>query len=94
MTVEQFEARYVRMVGIRKSLLERSNGDCIFFDSRTRRCGVYSDRPRQCRSWPFWTSNIESPEAWEETCRVCPGSGRGRMVSVEEIERQAAMIRV
>jgi Fe-S-cluster containining protein len=94
MTVEQFEAAYVRLVGIRKSLREYSNGDCVLFDGDTRKCTVYTARPRQCRTWPFWESNIRTPAAWEATCEVCPGSGRGRLVPLDVIEKQAAVIRV
>lgn len=25
---------------------------CIFFDTETRRCGVYEGRPQTCRDWP------------------------------------------
>src|SRR5262245_4802554 len=53
-----FEAKYVRKVGARKSLKEFRNGDCVFFDGQTRRCTVYGQRPRQCRTWPFWDSNV------------------------------------
>ena len=63
--VEEFEKRYVRRVGIRKSLVEFPNGDCIFFHSESRTCQVYQARPRQCRTWPFWNSNLASPEAWQ-----------------------------
>ena len=72
---DEFESRYVRDVGRRKSLVEYKNGDCVFFDGETRKCRVYDARPRQCRTWPFWDSNIRTPEAWADTCEVCPGSG-------------------
>lgn len=70
MEVEQFEDQYVRKVGIRKSLQEFPNGDCVLLDTETRGCSVYNARPRQCRTWPFWDSNLKSEEAWEETCEV------------------------
>jgi hypothetical protein len=92
--IDEFEARFVRLVGVRKSLVEFANGDCTFFDNKTRKCKVYSARPRQCRTWPFWDSNIRTPEAWAETCQVCPGSGRGQLYSLEKIEEQAAVIRI
>ncbi|MFV2067065.1 MAG: YkgJ family cysteine cluster protein, partial [Pirellulales bacterium] len=57
-----FEKRYVRKIGIRKSLVEFPNGDCVFFDPENRGCKVYEARPRQCRSWPFWNSNIRTPQ--------------------------------
>jgi hypothetical protein len=92
--LERFERHYVRKVGIRKSLREYGNGDCVFFDNKTRKCGVYSARPRQCRSWPFWDSNLRSPSAWEETCAVCPGSGTGKLYTFEQIEERRKTIRV
>ena len=92
--VDTFEAKYVRLVGIRKSLIEYDNGDCVFFDNKTRKCKVYPARPRQCRTWPFWQSNLRSPEAWDETCRVCPGSGTGRLYQLEEIQEQALVVHV
>jgi hypothetical protein len=92
--VDAFEAKYVREVGIRKSLVEFDNGDCVFFDNKTRKCQVYAARPRQCRTWPFWDSNLRSPEAWAETCEVCPGSGRGKLYQLDHIQQQANVVHV
>ncbi len=92
--VGKFEDRYVRRIGIRKSLVEFPNGDCVFFDNGTRKCQVYEHRPRQCRTWPFWDSNLRTPEAWEGTCEVCPGSGKGRLYSLEKIEQQRSVMRI
>jgi uncharacterized protein len=89
-----FEAKYVRDVGVRKSLNEYRNGDCVFFDGETRKCRVYKARPRQCRTWPFWDSNVRTPEAWAGTCQVCPGSGTGKLYQLGEIEAQRAVIRI
>ena len=94
MDVEAFERRYVREIGVRKSLREYANGDCVFFDGETRKCRVYAVRPRQCRTWPFWDSNLRSPEAWAQTCQVCPGSGNGRLYQLEAIDAQRAVIRI
>jgi hypothetical protein len=94
MDVENFEHKYVRRIGIRKCLVEFPNGDCVFFDSEKRKCTVYNARPRQCRTWPFWDSNLKSPEAWAETCEVCPGSGQGKLYQIEDIESQRQVFRV
>ena len=94
LSVADFEARYVRQIGIRKSLIEYANGDCVFLDGETRQCTVYDERPRQCRTWPFWKSNVRTPESWQQTCEVCPGSGHGQLVELEQIEQQAARIHV
>jgi hypothetical protein len=90
----EFERKYVRRVGVRRSLVEFSNGDCVFFDGQARKCTVYDARPRQCRTWPFWQSNVKSPEAWEQTCQVCPGSGKGPLVPAEKIVHQIQLIRL
>jgi Fe-S-cluster containining protein len=89
----KLERHYTRMVGGRRSLRERANGDCVFWD-REAGCTIYPVRPRQCRTWPFWESNVVTPEAWEETCRRCPGSGKGELVSAEEISRRIRVIKM
>lgn len=91
--VAQVEALYTRMIGTRRSLRERANGDCVFWD-RAAGCTVYSVRPRQCRTWPFWESTVATPEAWEETRQRCPGAGQGELISVEEITRRIKVIRI
>jgi Fe-S-cluster containining protein len=89
-----FEARYVREVRVKKSLIELANGDCIFFDPAAGQCTVYHARPRQCRTWPFWESTVCTPQDWDDTVSVCPGCGQGPIVPAEEILRQVAVVRV
>ncbi|MFO0903779.1 MAG: YkgJ family cysteine cluster protein [Pirellulales bacterium] len=86
--LEAFEDKYVRRIGVRRSLVEFPNGDCVFFDSQARKCTVYDARPRQCRTWPFWDSNLRKKEDWDWVCTVCPGSGKGPLYSIETIEQQ------
>jgi Fe-S-cluster containining protein len=91
-TVEEFTRRFVRLVGDRLSLIEKPGGDCIFWDKQAG-CTVYPARPAQCRAWPFWPENIETPEDWEGVRAVCPGSGHGRVYSLDEIRSSMAMVR-
>jgi Fe-S-cluster containining protein len=93
-STDEFEKRYVRNVGIRKSLIEYANGDCVFFDPQTRKCTVYEDRPRQCRTWPFWASNVATEEAWQQTCEVCPGSGKGKLHSAAQVLHQISIVKL
>ncbi len=90
-SVEAFGRRFLRRVGDRISLIERPGGDCIFWEKGSG-CTVYASRPVQCRTWPFWPENIESPEAWDDVTGICPGSGRGQVFSVEEIRATAARV--
>ena len=94
MDVPRFEKQYVRLVGIRKSLIEFAGGDCAMLDRQARTCRVYSVRPRQCRTWPFWASNLRTPRAWEETCRDCPGANQGPVVSAARILSQIEILKV
>ena len=55
---------------------------------------VYPVRPAQCRTWPFWESNVESPEAWERTKAVCPGSGRGQLIPAEEVTLRVKVVKL
>ena len=81
---------HTKLMGGRWSLRDYPNGDCVFLDPQTRRCGVYAARPMQCRTWPFWPSNIETKDSWDRTCDRCPGSGTGTLHSLEIIQVQAA----
>lgn len=86
---DSFTRAFVRRVDGRYSLIEHSNGDCVFWD-RDVGCTVYPARPNQCRTWPFWLENVETPAEWERVGRSCPGSGQGRIYSPEEIRAAIA----
>jgi Fe-S-cluster containining protein len=55
---------------------------------KRRVCGIYPARPQQCRTWPFWDSNLRSRQAWEAAGRHCHGIDRGQVHSLESIEAQ------
>ena len=56
---------------------------CPFLDGW--RCRVHAARPAQCRTFPFWTEILRSPEAWRALGARCPGVGRGALVSLAGI---------
>jgi Fe-S-cluster containining protein len=91
--VEEFIAMYTKVASRGRSLREKLNGDCVFYDKNAG-CTIYPVRPRQCRTWPFWSSNVATEEAWEETCAVCPGSGKGDLISAEEITQRIRQIHI
>ncbi len=67
------------------SLREKTNFDCIFLTEEG--CSIYSARPSQCTTYPFWKNIIESKESWEKEAKSCPGIGKGQVVSSSEIDR-------
>ena len=89
----EVRALYSRKARGRQTLREKANGDCVFFE-RNKGCTIYPVRPPQCRTWPFWDSNVETPEAWKKTCEQCPGSGQGELIPVEEISRRLKVIKM
>jgi len=90
--VETFKRRRTHMMSERRSLNERAGEhglDCIFLDRHAVAgkavCGVYEDRPAQCRTWPFWPSLLQSREMWERAKRTCPGIDKGTLIPIESV---------
>lgn len=91
MSAADFVAAFVRLIhGKKKSLTERPNGDCVLLDLKKRKCLVYKSRPTQCRTWPFWDSNLDRPGSWKRAAKNCKGcdNPQGKLYSLEEIERE------
>ncbi len=94
--------KYCRKIGGRISLKElrtpEGNFDCIFLKETKipgrgqrlpqvrRTCTIYSVRPLQCRTWPFWDGLMESPENWELAAKRCPGMNTGRKYTLQQME--------
>jgi Fe-S-cluster containining protein len=90
LTVGELRRRYTKRIGLRTTIIEDPvSRDCVFLekDSGQRACTIYPVRPNQCRTWPFWSSNLESPYNWNGTAQKCPGINRGRGYSIEQVER-------
>ena len=91
-SIGEMRINHTKLIGGSVTLREFENGDCTFLDGQLRRCSIYPVRPAQCRTWPFWNSNLESPETWKRGQNVCPGMGQGELVQLESIQQQAALI--
>jgi hypothetical protein len=81
-----FLVKFTRTVdlgtGLAISLLETPGFDCIFWKEG---CSVYSARPLQCSSYPFWERIVESRQSWMEEAADCPGMETGPRISSMEI---------
>ncbi len=74
LTIEEFATMYLKKVKHRYSLVEKKLDDdnfaCVFFDETQKQCSIYSVRPRQCKTFPFWeTFKKNTKEVKDE----CPG---------------------
>lgn len=83
LSFEEVHHRYVRMDAQGFGIREREDGACIFWAEDG--CLIYPVRPLQCRLYPFWFRLLRNPDAWEAERKQCPGIGRGRLWSEEEI---------
>lgn len=69
---EDFLTRYTMSVHNRISLKEVGKKyDCIFY--KDKKCTVYDARPSQCRTFPWWLSNLKSKENWIDASNYCEG---------------------
>lgn len=82
-TLGSFMETYTRDTIIGRSLKETHTEfgyDCVFLDRDDRGkalCRVYGSRPAQCRTWPFWKSNLRSRRDWMQAAGGCPGMNTG-----------------
>jgi Fe-S-cluster containining protein len=91
---EQFRDKYAHVAHGRWTLNEVWNSkvdgyDCVFLerdpDTGKALCSIYQDRPTQCRTWPFWPSNLRSRRNWRGAARDCPGMDKGNFYPIEKI---------
>jgi len=66
-------------------VLKSCEGACILLADN--HCCAYPARPSQCRTWPFWPQNLYRHAWYGEVRKRCPGVGKGRKYTQEEIER-------
>jgi Fe-S-cluster containining protein len=84
LSARELRSRYLLRTDGRTGLKDAPGTQaCVFLGKDG--CQVYEARPTQCRTWPFWPENM-SARAWKEVAAFCPGIGRGRLWSAEEIE--------
>jgi hypothetical protein len=92
LSIGEFKARHTHTMERGRSLNEVAGPrgfDCVFLDRTSvpgrAVCGVYEDRPGQCRTWPFWGAVVRTPQTWAAAGRSCPGINKGELVSVQQV---------
>lgn len=84
LSTDDFLKRYTKTNGNKIYLIDRDINDCIFLDGH--KCKIYSVRPIQCRTFPFWPQNLKSEKRWNMVMEECPGIGEGPEFSRQDIE--------
>jgi len=86
MPLDNFVKKYIRQKGDRYALIDKENYDCSLLDKN--KCLIYNVRPKQCRTYPWWTENLNSKECWESQKDACEGiNDSAPIVSYETIEK-------
>jgi hypothetical protein len=91
-SIEHFVKKYTRTVFGKRALLEHPKTyDCVFLENNT--CGLYTSRPKQCRTYPWWPEIVASKETWDEESKRCEGINhtKARCYSLEEIQQQLSL---
>ncbi|MDF1808302.1 MAG: YkgJ family cysteine cluster protein [Phycisphaerales bacterium] len=92
-SLESFYEKYTRDTIVGRSLnevhIDPYGFDCVFLtrdaESGKTGCSIYHSRPEQCRTWPFWRSNLIGKRAWREASEGCPGMDEGELHPPEYI---------
>ncbi len=66
------------------SIKELEDGRCVFFHQE-KGCLIHAVKPLQCSTYPFWFKNLRNEKRWSQIEKECPGIGRGRLYSEEDI---------
>lgn len=84
LSTAEFTKKYCdRKSGIWHLIERTENPDCLFL--KNKKCTIYKARPTQCRTWPFWPEVMEAKTWKKEVASFCPGVGKGKTHSAEEI---------
>jgi Fe-S-cluster containining protein len=87
-SISAFQKKYTCIFLGKRSLIEaKENHDCIFL--KNKQCSIYHSRPKQCRTYPFWSGIMQKKEHWIEEKQYCEGIDRkdGNFYSKEQIEK-------
>jgi len=86
LTASEVRKKHLKRFGFRYSIRENPvSKDCVFLTSKG--CAIYNVRPAQCKNWPFWASNLKSPNHWNAAAIRCPGINKGRLYTFDEIQK-------
>ena len=72
MEYKEFKKQYMKYILWAGYVLDMEvEGGCIFL--RDGKCGIYPERPAQCRTFPFWPDIMKDYREWKYVSSYCPG---------------------
>lgn len=82
-----FRRRYIEHLTRDSWGLRMPNGQCVFL-GKDGQCSIYSLRPTQCRTYPFWPELLDKEAHWQAERKYCEGINRGKAVDARYIRQQ------
>ncbi|MGB5259615.1 MAG: YkgJ family cysteine cluster protein [Gammaproteobacteria bacterium] len=82
-----FRRRYLSRLEDGQLVLVTGRDECCIFLDREGRCRIYSARPVQCRTYPFWPEVVNNRRNWRREARRCEGIDVGPVASKRAIRR-------
>ena len=86
MTARDFRRRYTVRDELGWTELDFSERCCPFLNEPGGRCSVYTARPTQCRTFPFWREFVQNEEWTPAVHALCEGIGEGPVHAAEKVE--------
>ena len=89
LSLRAFEERYTERVDGDGGRTFTSRDDaCVFLDERGQ-CSIYEQRPKQCRTFPFWPELLADEDSWQrDVASFCPGAGQGTLHDADTIRER------
>jgi Fe-S-cluster containining protein len=78
----EFRRAHVRKRDGHDTIRLEASGDCSLWSDG---CTVYPERPRQCRTYPFWPELLRTRAAWDREAAACEGMNRGEVQTLVQI---------
>jgi Fe-S-cluster containining protein len=82
---KEFFAKYTTSIGGHVSIKSTDENPCIFYE---KGCKIYSVRPTQCKTYPFWEEIVNNERMWQKESKKCPGIGKGKLWPKEKIRQE------
>lgn len=82
-----FKRRYIEHLTRDSWGIRMTNGQCVFL-GEGKQCSIYSLRPTQCRTYPFWPELLDQEEHWQAEKKYCEGINRGKHVDIKYIKKK------
>jgi Fe-S-cluster containining protein len=85
LSVSWFRRRYLNRLDDGTLVLASTPDERCIFLAQDGKCTIYTVRPVQCRTYPFWPELAGNRRAWQQESNRCEGINQGDAIPVSAI---------